>query len=69
MSNTIEHSTGPILIDGDHLQRGEVFLEKDIQGTVTVIRYDGQELREARNDEQLLRSAQECAVYYYRGVE
>jgi hypothetical protein len=59
VSNAIEHSTGPMLIDGDHLQRGEVFLEKDAQGTVIMMWYDGQELRKARNDEQLLKSAQE----------
>lgn len=66
MYSSIAHSTAPTLVAHDP-QRGEVLLKKDAQGSVTVLRYDGAALRQARNNGQLAELAQDYLADYGPG--
>jgi hypothetical protein len=59
MSGSMTHSTTPKPVEHDRLQRGEVLLEKDAQGSVTVLRFDGAALRQARNNDQFAELVQD----------
>ncbi len=64
MHDIIEHSTVPTPTDSNHLQRGEVIVEKNGQGEVTVLHFVGGPLRKARNNDELQKLAQDYLASY-----